>query len=74
MTYVFLALAFSSKFNMNLLQVVQNKALGVIGNTRTEKLLFDNDIHMLKRFMKRLASKLYAYNRNSRNKYIKKLG
>ena len=77
MTYASPAWAFISKTNMNRLQVVQNKALRIIGGydwyTRTEQLHFDNEILMLKSFIKKLASKLYAYAKTSRNKYIRKL-
>ena len=55
MTYASPAWAFISEQNMNSLQLVQNKALRIIGGfdwcTRTE-LHFDNEILMLKNFIK----------------------
>ena len=78
MTYASPVWAFISKTNMNRLQVVQNKALRIIGGydwyTRTELLHFDNEILMLNSFIKKLASKLYSSVKTSRNKYIKKSG
>ena len=72
------AWAFIQKSNMYRLQVVQNRALLVIGGydryTRTYDMHFEFEIPKLESYTKTLAPKLYASAKTSRNRYIKKLG
>ena len=78
MTYASPAWAFISKSNLNRLQVVQNRALRIIGGydwyTRKEPLHFDNEILMFNSFIKILTSKLHASATTNRNRYIRNLG
>ena len=66
------------KKNSIRLQVVQNRALRIIGGydryTRTDKMHFDHEIPKLKSFIKCLAFKMYATVKSSRNRYVRKLG
>ena len=74
MTYATPAWAFISKTKMNSLQVVQNRALRIIGGydwyTGTKQIHSDNEISMLKAYIKILAKKLYAFAKLSSNRYI----
>ena len=76
MTYASPAWAFITKSQYKSLQVVQNRALRIIGGydirTRTTKMHFDLEIPKLKRCIKILA--LYASAKPSRNRYVRKLG
>ena len=78
MTYTSSAWAFITKSKLNRLQVVQNRALRIIGGhdryTHTEKMHFDHKIPMLKSYNKTLAFKLYASAKTSNNRYIRKTG
>jgi hypothetical protein len=78
MTFVCPAWAFISKSNIPCLQVVQNRALRLIGGydwyTQIDKMHSDTEIPKLKSFIKCLALKLYASAKLSRTRYIKKLG
>ena len=78
MTYTSPVCAFISKSSLQCLQVVQNRALRLIGGydwyTRINKMHSDLEIPKLKSFIKRLALKLYGSAKSSRNRYIKKLG
>ena len=78
MTYAFPAWGFISKLNMQHLQVVQNRALRIIGShdwyTIIDKMHSDTQFPRLKAYIKILALKLYASAKSSRNRYIKKLG
>ena len=70
MTYVSPAWAFNSKKNSIRLQVVQMRALRIIGgydrHTRTDKMHFDHKIPKLKSYIKYLALKMYATAKSSR--------
>jgi len=78
MTYAAPAWAFIPKTKMERLQIVQNRALRLIGGysryTRINKMHFDLEIPRLKTYIKSLATKLYASAKYSRNRYIRKLG
>ena len=78
MTYAAPAWGFISKSNMNPLQAVQNRTLRLIGGydkyTRIKQLHSDNEISMLKNYIKVLALKLYTSAKISRNQCIKEFG
>ena len=78
MIYATPAWAFISKSNMKRLQVVQNRALRIIGgcdwNTGTEQIHSDNETPMLSLSIKMLVKKLYASAKLSRNRYVSQLG
>jgi len=71
---------FISKSNMKRRQAVQNRVLRLIGgydwytSTRADRIHSDLEMIKLNNFIKYLALKLYAYARNSTNRYIKKYG
>ena len=75
MTYASPAWAFIPKTSMQRLQVVQNRALRLIGGydwyTRINEMHSDLEISKLKSFIKRLALKLYGSAKSSRNRNIK---
>ena len=56
--------AFIRKRKLNCMQVVENRALGVIGGynkyARTETMHFDNKIHVFKSYIRTLTLKMYA--------------
>ena len=78
MTYAAPAWASIPKTKLERLQIVQNRALRLIGvysrHTRTEKMHLDLEIPRLKPYIKSLAHKLYDSAKFSRNRHIKKLG
>ena len=79
MTFAAPARCLMSKSNIHHLQIVQNKALRLIGQydryTRNEQLRSNNEIYILKRYVKiKLEIKTYASTKVSRNQYIQKLG
>ena len=78
MTYASPAWAFITKTKFSRLQVVQNRALRIIGGydirTRSTEIHFDNKIPLLKSFVKTLDLKMYASAKTNRNRYVRKLG
>ena len=68
---------FISKRNIQRLQVVQNRALGLIGRydwyTRNNQMLSNTPIPRLKAYIEIIVSKLHASTKLSRNPYIRQL-
>ena len=78
MTYASPAWAFITKNQLSHLQVVQNRALQIIGGhdrrTCTDDMHLDFKIPTLKSYIKTWAFKMYAFVKTSRNRYVRKLG
>ena len=75
MTYASPAWAFITKTQFFRLQVVQNRALRVIGgydrHARTDKMHLDHQLPMLKSYVKTLTLKMYASAKTSSNRYVR---
>ena len=77
MTFASPAWAFIAKSQHKSLQVVQNRALRIIGGYDIPvqiKMHFDHKIPKLKSYIKCLALKMYTTAKCSRNRYVRKLG
>ena len=78
MTYAYAAWVFINKKNSICLQVVQIRALRIIGGydryTHTDNMHLDHKILKLKSYIKCLALKMNATAESSRNWYVRKLG